>query len=247
MLPLLYHTHHSANKEDIPFWLELANQWGTPILELGCGTGRVLIPLAQAGYTMYGVDNDPEMLACLHQNLNAAALPADQVFIVEADMTSLALAKTFPLVILPCNTFSTLTPTARQATLTSVYALLDQGGRFAISMPNPVMLLELPRRSEAEVEDTFSHPLTGNPVQVLSAWQRTRTHFIVTWLYEHLLPDGRVERVSTEAKHWLTPGETILREIDAAGLVIEAIYGDFKGTEYDPEADNMIIVCTKAE
>ena len=59
MFPQLYHAHHNRSLEDLPFWLELAAQAGDPILELGCGTGRVLIPLAQAGYHTIGLDNDP--------------------------------------------------------------------------------------------------------------------------------------------------------------------------------------------
>ena len=50
MLPSVYHAHHNRHLEDLPFWLDLAAQTGDPLLELGCGTGRVLIPLAQAGY-----------------------------------------------------------------------------------------------------------------------------------------------------------------------------------------------------
>jgi ubiquinone/menaquinone biosynthesis C-methylase UbiE len=48
MFPQLYHIHHNAHTEDLPFWLKLAQQQGGPVLELGCGTGRVLIPLIQA-------------------------------------------------------------------------------------------------------------------------------------------------------------------------------------------------------
>ena len=62
MLPLLYHAHHNRYKEDLPFWLELAARHGDPVLELGCGSGRVLLALAQDGYQVYGLDNDPGML-----------------------------------------------------------------------------------------------------------------------------------------------------------------------------------------
>ena len=68
LFPSFYHAHHNAFRSDIPFWLDLARRQGSPILELGCGTGRVLIPLAEAGYTVYGLDIDPEMLEfCLQQ------------------------------------------------------------------------------------------------------------------------------------------------------------------------------------
>lgn len=243
MLPHLYHIHHSAHMEDLPFWLSLAQQQGGPVLELGCGTGRILVPLVRAGFQVCGIDNDPAMLEFLRGNLTQAE--AKLVTLVEADMASFKLEERFPLAILPCNTFSTLEPATRQATLANVFAHLRSGGIFAVSMPNPVLLEELPRRSEEEVEETFTHPVSGNPVQVLSSWRRTKTHFIVTWSYDQLQPDGRIIRMSGEARHWLTPAETYVREIDNSGFEIQAIYGDFERKEYDPEDDDLIIVAKK--
>jgi glycosyltransferase involved in cell wall biosynthesis len=65
MYPQLYHTHHSLRARDLPFWESLAAKIGDPILELGCGTGRVLHTLAGLGYTVTGLDYDPDMLAFL--------------------------------------------------------------------------------------------------------------------------------------------------------------------------------------
>lgn len=243
MLPVYYHIHHNAHVEDLPFWLGLAHQQGGPILELGCGTGRVLIPLIQAGFEVFGVDNDPRMLDFLRKSLTEEQ--AQLATLVEADMANFELEERFRLAILPCNTFSTLNPIARQTTLANVYSHMQPGGIFAVSMPNPVVLEELPRRSEEELEETFQHPVTGNPVQVLSSWQRTKTQFVVTWSYDHLKPDGRIERISGQACHWLTPAETYVREIDAAGFVIQAIYGNYEQKLYDPEDDELIIVARR--
>jgi SAM-dependent methyltransferase len=129
MLPLLYHTHHNLHPEDIPFWLELAAEssagiFQSPILELGCGTGRVLVPLAQHGYTVYGLDHDFDMLLFLHQNLPARV--ASRVHIFQADFAALHLHQRFGLILMPCNTFSTLTSEVRQVTLESVRQLCSQ-------------------------------------------------------------------------------------------------------------------------
>jgi SAM-dependent methyltransferase len=58
-----YDLVHAELKDDIPLVLTLAGQGKGPILELGCGTGRLLLPLARAGYEVIGLDNSPAMLA----------------------------------------------------------------------------------------------------------------------------------------------------------------------------------------
>ena len=58
----LYHLHHLGYTEDLNFWLAEAERAGGPILELGCGTGRIMLPLLEKGTRIYGLDNDPHML-----------------------------------------------------------------------------------------------------------------------------------------------------------------------------------------
>src|SRR5690349_11372890 len=59
--------------EDVPFYLELAKRIGGPVLELACGTGRVLLPIARAGIAIHGVDNSVPMLNVLSKNLKREA------------------------------------------------------------------------------------------------------------------------------------------------------------------------------
>lgn len=251
MLPLLYHTHHSAHTEDLPFWLDLAEQQtgflAGPVLELGCGTGRVTIPLLQTGFNVVGLDRDPEMLACLQNNLHSAGLLQPQLRLVQGDMTSFVLEEHFALILLPCNTFSTLQSSERQNTLACAARHLLPGGIFAVSQPNPTLFYDLPARSAPQLEETFVHPQTGNHVQVFSGWRRNRTQFIVTWRYDHLLADGKTEHFTTEARHELDSAELYVREVAAAGLEIKAIYGDFEKNTYEPDADEMIIVAQKPQ
>lgn len=240
MFPVLYHTHHGLHPEDLPFWLELAKQQSGPVLELGCGTGRVLLPLLQAGFETYGLDNNLEMLRFLR-----GSLPPEQqgkVTVFQADMAHFHLARRFPLIILPCNTLSTLPAQARRSTLGRVREHLSSGGIFAASLPNPAALAEMPRRGEEELEETFSHPLSGNPVQVSSAWRRRAHHFTVTWHYDHLLPDGQVERLTAQAVHALEPPEVYFEELAQAGLRTMGVYGEFDRSLYTQESPNLILV-----
>jgi SAM-dependent methyltransferase len=238
--PLLYHAHHSREMEDLPFWLELASRQGNPLLELGCGTGRVFLPIAQAGYEIYGLDSDPAMLAVLRKNAPNELRSVLHVF--QADMSAFQLDERFALVLLPCNTLSTLAQPARLAMLQRVALHLRPGGLFAASLPNPALLRRLPASSDAELEDIFPHPIDGEPVQVSSAWLRQENLFSITWHYDHLLPDGRVERLSARAQHHLESNENYQAEINASGMKIKGIYGDFEWSAYDEASSPYLIL-----
>ena len=242
MLPELYHAHHDLHREDMPFWLNLAAQTGGPILELGCGTGRVLIRLAQAGWGCVGLDRDLGMLHYLVSNLPPALKVKPQL--VAADISRFALQEQFPLILLPCNTYSTLTTQQRLDCLSRVRRHLKPGGIFAASLPNPEIWDQLPARSDAEYEEEFILPHTGNPVQVSSRWRCRKKTFTIRWIYDLLLPDGTVKRMVMEAVHYRTPVNTYLDEIHSAGLEILCMYGDYDKSPYRVDSPSLIIVAT---
>jgi SAM-dependent methyltransferase len=161
-----------------------------------------------------------------------------QVF--AAEMSAFALARSFALVLLPCNTFSTLPSQARRDTLACVRRVLQPGGLFAFAIPNPHILRSLPRRGESEVEEEFLLPETGGAVQVSSAWQRDRQEFHLQWHYDLLLPDGGVERHTLATHHSLEPVSAYEHDLQAAGLQLIEAYGDFDGSPAGDEAEYWI-------
>jgi SAM-dependent methyltransferase len=236
--PSLYHAHHNRSLEDLPFWLNIIKRYSGPILELGCGSGRIFSPLYKAGFDIIGMDNDPAMLAYLQQHWEGKDRPA----LIQADMTAFHLAPVFRLVILPCNTYSALSPTQRRTTLACVRRCLTGGGAFCVSMPNPHMLKRLPKESAAEVEEVFPHPTDGEPVQVSSAWKQTTDTFTLEWHYDHLLPDGHVERTTACVCHLLEKIDRYLEEFRQAGFDDIKIFGDFDESPYDESSPNLIIM-----
>lgn len=239
MFPELYHAHHNRYTEDLAFWLDLAAQVGDPLLELGCGTGRVLVPLAQAGHHCIGIDRDLAMLQFLQAWIGKLK-PNPHFF--AADMTRFNLSLKFTLIILPCNTFSTLSKDDRLGCLRCVHKHLKPGGLFAVSIPNPVSLAQQPESSDSELEDEFIHPRTGNPVQVSSSWQRTKDTFRLSWTYDQLFPDGKVERLTAQTIHHIQPEADYLAEIHDAGLEIMDLYGDFNRSPYTGKSPFLISV-----
>ena len=245
LYPYLYHAHHSLYTEDIPFWLALAEKCAGEILELGCGSGRVLMRLAEAGRRVYGIELDAGMLLLLRQLLPPAQ--RDLARLIQADFTRFRLEMRFGLILLPCNTYSTLNTSQRQSLLTCVRRCLQTGGWFVFSVPNPQLLEHLPRRSESEVEEVFPHPLDGEPVQVSSEWRRTLRQFILTWRYDHLLPDGRVDRLSVSVAHELTAVQEYLAELRSAGFISFDQYGDFDFSAFTPDSPNLIVSAQAAD
>jgi SAM-dependent methyltransferase len=237
-----YHYHHQDYQEDIPFWLALAEKYGDPILELGCGTGRVLFRLAEAGHLAWGLDHDEKMLEILRSQTEAVEFPEKALH--QADMTHFQLSETFSLIILPCNTYSTLSDEERSSTLEAVNQHLSPGGAFAASMPNPERLAHIPEEAEPEIETTFTHPRSGNPVQVSSAWCRTGDAVSVRWHYDHLFPDGQVLRSTVEARHYLTGLKAYLGEFLQMRWDVKT-YGDFDFTPYDSDSTYLVLVGMK--
>lgn len=241
--PLLFHTHHQNYTEDLPFWQSLARWQGDPILELGCGTGRVLLPLAQDGHIVYGIDNSPNMLSFLREHIPAELAP--NIHISETDMTNFQIDAQFRLILLPCNTYSTFSSETRLSMLTCIFQHLAPGGVFAVSMPNPTSLAALQTNNEPEVEAIFSHPESGYPVQVSSTWRKKDDVLIFNWHYDHLFPDGQIERLTSTVQHHLDTVEEYITEMITAGFTIKSTYRNFETGQYKPESSYLIILAQK--
>jgi SAM-dependent methyltransferase len=243
LLPALYHAHHSLHMEDLDFWLYLAERQGGPILELGCGTGRILVPLAQHGYHVYGLDRDAAMLAYLRSQVPEKQRTA--IHIWQANLARFRLTESFPLILLPCNTLSTLNVQERNATFNCVYQHLAPGGVFAASIPNPRLLSRMSASSSEELEEIIPNPQGGVPVRVNSAWKRTRSEFILTWIYECQTDAGQSERLETTVSHRLAPPYEYLKAIAGAGLAVVDTFGDFDRSPYTPDSENWVVVAQK--
>ena len=233
MRPDLYHAHHTNYLEDLPYWISLADQAGGPILELGCGTGRIFQFLTQEGFSVFGLDHDMRMLGYLKQNQPSAPVFA-------ADLTRFHLDIKFSLIFLGCNTYSTLSTAQRQAALACIDQHLNTGGVFAASLPNPLDLIEMGNSDEAGPEETFFDPTTGDPVQVSSSWQTQQNQVTIYWHYDHLRPDGQTSRTTHCTTHFRDPAENYIQQIHNQGFEVHTD-GEYNGTPYSEETDLLIL------
>lgn len=140
---------------DLPLWEELAERCGGPVLELGCGTGRVGLHLARRGHHVYGLDRDRELLAVLAERAadlrpsgvgkKSAAVVEPSVVPVQADARSFELAEPVALALAPTHLLQLLPSKAeRTECLQSVAAALRPGGLLAASI-----IEEMPEADDA--------------------------------------------------------------------------------------------------
>jgi SAM-dependent methyltransferase len=123
---------------DIDFYLDYARQCGSPILELACGTGRVLIPVAEAGHEIYGLDLNENMLERCRKKVAQRGL-GERVRLFLADMAAFELPRAdFGLAYIPVRSFMHLNTQAEQiACMECVFACLRPGGLFVIDVYAP--------------------------------------------------------------------------------------------------------------
>jgi SAM-dependent methyltransferase len=200
-----------AYAADLSLWEELAEECGGPVLELGCGTGRVALHLARRGHTVVGLDSNPELLAALAErgaDLSLSTVEADARAFALDEPVSLALAPTHLLQLLP-------EPGHRRECLRSVAAALEPSGLLAAaiieSMPEP---------------DGAPPPLPD--VREVDGWVYsslaieaavTPGEIVVRRLRQRVAPDGSLSEEPNEVRIATFSAETLEAEAAACGLV----------------------------
>jgi len=133
---------------DLPLWEELAERCGSPVLELGCGTGRVALHLARRGHQVIGLDSDPELLAVLRErasDFRHSGVGQEAEALVEpllADARDFELESPASLILAPTYLLQLLAdPAERSESLRCIAAALRPGGILAAAiieaMPEP--------------------------------------------------------------------------------------------------------------
>lgn len=120
---------------DLELWRELAAERGGPVLDIGCGTGRVALDLAARGHEVVGVDADPALVAALNERATATGVPASAIV---ADARALGLDRRFPLALLAMQVVQLLGGApGRTALLAALARQLEPGGLVAVALADP--------------------------------------------------------------------------------------------------------------
>ncbi|MCC6453469.1 MAG: class I SAM-dependent methyltransferase [Caldilineaceae bacterium] len=235
--------------EDIEAIVHLAQEMDGPVLELGCGTGRLLLPLVAAGLPVTGVDISPALLALARAKLGKVP-HGDRVTLVEADLRDLTLPqRDYAFAFCTSNTLMHLADAADQLTaLERAATHLRPGGLLMLDLFHPDIARLVEVHGVMELADQWLRE-DGTEVMKWSvrtldlAEQLQETLFI----YEEIGPDGSVRRTRcpfTLRFLWRNEAELMLR---LAGLQVEAVWGDFEGTPYDNQSEHLILLATKPD
>lgn len=226
------------DRTDIDFYVELARKSGGPVLELGCGTGRVLLPIARAGIDIVGLDLSPYMLdVCRKKREREPVDVQNRIRLVQGDMRSFDLERAFTLITTPFRGFQHLLEVEDQlACLHSVRQHLAPRGWFILDLFNP----SLPRLAETEPGEEFGEE---PPFQMSDGREVVRTHRITDQDYHRQIihpeliytithPDGKQEKhIHAFAMRYFfryEAGHLLAR----CGFKVEALYADYDRSPY---------------
>ncbi len=238
-------------REDVAFYLKAAEKIGRniDILELACGTGRVSIPLAEAGHNVAGLDLSGEMLDVFREKTGSLDREtAGRIEIVKASMTDFSFNRKFDLIIVPFRSFQALVREEEvMSCLLTVYRHLKSGGSFIVDVFNPY------RRP---LDSSWLYPRTllwekrdcGKTIRRYHRGEGIDTEKQVIYpVLEFEITDADGTVVSYEdrlALKYYYPEQ--LREIlEGAGFEIIAADGDYKGGMIGDGSPEIIYTCGK--
>jgi SAM-dependent methyltransferase len=230
-------------RRDVAFWRHLASGYSGPVLELGCGTGRIAVPLLKAGARLIGVDRSEPMLERARSRAKRARLTRRAVF-VRADIRDLPLRDgRFDLVMAPYGILQSLTRDRDlDATLASVARVLRRGGLFGIDL-----VPDLPRWSEYERKVSLQGRRTASTsLTLIESVRQDRRRKLTIFDQEYIERRGRTRRVHRFALTFRTLSvPAMVARLEAAGFSIRAILGDYQGRPWDARADVWVILAGK--
>ena len=191
--PELYDLMFESLDFDLPYWLSVGREAGGPVLDLGCGTGRILLPLLEAGVDTDGVDLYRPMLDRARQKASARGFTPR---LVAADMSAFALPRRYARIISAFNAFAHAdTPDQQIAALTCSRRHLARGGAFVVHMSYPG-------------PEYWAEP-DGKPVMELEVRRDKDGHRFQMWDDRHKDVVGQRQRSDMEIRELDRDGATV--------------------------------------
>ena len=231
----------TVGRRDVSFWQRLAVAQEGPVLELGCGTGRITLPVARAGAHIVGIDRSVPMLKRARRRLRRARLP---VRLLRGDIRALPFARRFrfDLVMAPYGILQSLTRERDlRATLDSVAQVVRRGGLFAIDL-----VPDLPRWSEYDRRVSLDGRRGRSRLRLTESVRQDVDKGLTIFDQEYEERRGATTTVRRFSLTFRTVSVAQMRRrLEAAGFRIDAVLGDYEGGPWDARADVWMVLARR--
>ena len=238
--PELYDSAYWWKTNDIDFITNSANKFGSPILELGAGTGRLALPILEMGHTYTGIESSP---AFVKSTKNKLAQFGEKSTVLEGDMRSFDLDQTFQFIFIGFNSiFHLLTNEDVKSCFKCVHKHLTEEGTFLIDtfIPDPLFLYR--DKQKYYVMEFDSPDGVHCIVSETNEYDNETQINHIQWYFNY---EGKAEpEVFKFDMHMIFP-DTMDRLLMDAGLKIMEKYGDYEKTPLGPESQLQIHECKK--
>jgi len=243
----------TLGRRDVPFWTRIASDAIGPVLELGCGTGRVTLPIARAGIHIVGVDRSAPMLERAQRRARAtrrrlipdsgSLITARAPVFVRADIRALPFrARSFATVIAPYGILQSLIrPRDLTATLDSVARMLPRGGTFGIDL-----VPDVPKWREYTNRVQLDGRARGARLTLVESVRQDSKRRLTTFEQLYIVRRGRQKsehRFDLTFRTLSVPAMTA--QLERAGFKVSAVLGDYRGRSWDDRADVWIILARR--
>src|SRR5512144_1495191 len=238
----------TLGRRDVPFWRRVAAEAGGPVLELGCGTGRVSLPLARAGIDLVGIDRSEPMLQRAIRRARtlrraAARIPNPKSPIpprfVRGDIRALPFRpRAFAMILAPYGILQSLIrPRDLTAALESVARVLPHGATFGIDL-----VPDVPKWKEYTDRVQMSGRAGNARVTLVESVRQDPRRHLTTFEQRYLVRRGRrtTERRFDLTFRTLSVAQMTV-QLERAGFAVAAVLGDYRGRPWDERADVWII------
>jgi ubiquinone/menaquinone biosynthesis C-methylase UbiE len=235
----------TVGRKDLPFWRRIATSSPGRVLELGCGTGRIALPLARAGAAMVGLDRSAPMLARAARRARALRFSLrGSLCLVRGDIRTVPFRPgDFGAVIAPYGVLQSLTRERDlTATLESAARVLAPGGLLGVDLvPDVPHWREYQNRVQLRGSSAGGGHLT-----LIESVSQDRARRLTTFEQRYVHRKGR----QTEEKRFTLTFRTIpvpgmIRRLETAGFAVEALLGDYQGRPWDARADVWVILARR--
>jgi ubiquinone/menaquinone biosynthesis C-methylase UbiE len=245
-----YDLEHRSFTDDIDLYLQFIEAAGDPVVELGCGTGRILRGIAEAGYSVTGLDSSVPMLDFARMSLSDEGL-ADQVALIHGDFSDAALlpADSFGVAIIGLDSLLHATALDEQlAVLRAAWRALDPRGQLIVDVlhATPARLMAMDgglafNGSWVMSDGARLDKLVSQTID--SAEQLIHSEI---W-YEVTSTEGAVTRTRTGfTQRWIGSGELLLM-LRLAGFQDWRLYGSYELDPLDAHSDRLIVAAEKTK